>query len=105
LIVESRFGEDSRCVQETENVRDSSRFARSMSTRFRIRLVTNKYEFLKGEPVRIKVGVFRGFIAKVSEVHKMKGTLKVTVEVFGKPQPVELRFLEVEKIDRETSTD
>ena len=61
--------------------------------------MANKYEFSKGESVRIKVGVFRGFIGKISEVHKRKSTLTVIVEVFGKPQPVELTFLEVEKLD------
>jgi transcription antitermination factor NusG len=66
--------------------------------------VANKYEFSKGESVRIKVGVFRAFIGKVSEIHKRKSTLTVIVDVSGKPQSIELTFLEVEKLDRETST-
>jgi len=36
--------------------------------------VANKYEFSKGESVRIKVGVFRAFVGKVSEIDKRKGT-------------------------------
>ena len=60
--------------------------------------MANKYEFLKGESVRIKVGVFRSFIGKVAEIHKGKGTLKVSVEVSGKSQSVELTFLDVEKV-------
>jgi transcription antitermination factor NusG len=60
--------------------------------------MAQKYEFSKGESVRIKVGAFRAFIGKVSEVDKGKGTLKVIVEVFGKSQSVELTFLDVEKI-------
>ena len=60
--------------------------------------MANKYEFSKGEPVRIKVGVFRAFIGKVSEIHKGKGTLTIIVEVSGKPQSIELTFLEVEKL-------
>ena len=67
-------------------------------------IVANKYEFSKGESVRIKVGVFRAFIGKVSEIHKSKSTLTVIVAVSGKPQSIELTFLEVEKLDRETST-
>lgn len=63
--------------------------------------MANKYEFSKGESVRIKVGVFRAFIGKVSEIHKKKSTLSVIVEVFGKSQPIELTFLEVEKLDRQ----
>ena len=66
--------------------------------------MAKKYEFSKGESVRIKVGVFRAFIDKVSEVNKKKSTLTVIVEVSGKPQSVELTFLEVEKLDREVST-
>lgn len=60
--------------------------------------MAGKYEFSKGELVRIKVGAFRAFIGKVSEVDKRKGTLKVIVEVFGKSQSVELTFLDVEKV-------
>ena len=66
--------------------------------------MANKYEFSKGESVRVKVGVFRAFIGKVSEIDKTKSTLTVIVEVFGKPQSIELTFLEVEKLDREVST-
>ena len=57
-----------------------------------------KYQFSMGELVRIKVGAFRAFIGKVSAVDNQKGTLKVIVEVFGKPQSVELTFLDVEKV-------
>jgi len=60
--------------------------------------MTSKYQFSKGESVRIKVGPFRAFVGKVQEVDKQKGTLKVIVEVFGKSQPVELSFLDVEKV-------
>ena len=56
-----------------------------------------RYEFSKGESVRIKVGPFRAFIGKVSEINQAKGTLNVIVEVFGKSQLVELTFLDVEK--------
>ena len=61
--------------------------------------MANKYKFSKDEPVRIKVGVFRAFVGKVSEIDQKKGMLTVIVEVFGKPQRVELTFLEVEKLD------
>ena len=60
--------------------------------------MANKYEFSKGESVRIKVGAFRNFIGKVSEIDKGKGTLKVIVEVFGKSQLVKMTFLDVEKV-------
>ena len=60
--------------------------------------MANKYEFSKGEPVRIKVGAFRAFIGKISEIDKAKGTLIVIVEVFGKSQSIKLTFLDVEKV-------
>lgn len=63
--------------------------------------MANKYEFSKGESVRIKTGPFRAFIGKVSEIDKGKATLTVIVEVFGKTHPVKLTFLDVEKLDRD----
>jgi transcription antitermination factor NusG len=68
-----------------------------------VQAVSNKYEFSKGESVRIKVGVFRAFTGKVSEIHERKSTLTVIVEVSGKPQSIELTFLEVEKLDGQIS--
>jgi transcriptional antiterminator NusG len=61
-------------------------------------MLANKYKFSKGESIRIKAGVFRSFVGKVEEIHTAEGTLKVIVEVFGKAQPVELTFLDVEKV-------
>ena len=60
--------------------------------------MANKYEFSIGESVRIKVGAFRAFVGKVSEIDKRRGTLKVIIEVFGKSQPVKLTVLDVEKV-------
>jgi transcriptional antiterminator NusG len=60
--------------------------------------MANKYEFSIGESVRIKVGPFRAFIGKVSEIDKGNGTLTVIVEVFGKSQSVKLTILDVEKV-------
>ena len=60
--------------------------------------MAKKYEFSKGESVRIKTCVFRAFIGKVSEIHRKKSTLTIIVEVSGKPQSIELSFLDVEKL-------
>ena len=65
--------------------------------------MAKKFEFSKGESVRINVGVFRAFIGKVSEIHKRKNKLTVVVQVSGQPQAIELAFLEVEKLDRDKS--
>lgn len=51
------------------------------------------------EMVRIKSGPFAAFTGKVEEVNEDDSTLKVRVFIMGRAQPVELRFLDVEKID------
>ena len=61
--------------------------------------MTSKYEFSIGEKVRIKVGPFQNFTASVVETNKEKGLLKVTVDIFGRSQSVEVTFLDVEKVD------
>jgi transcriptional antiterminator NusG len=57
-----------------------------------------RFSYSIGEMVRIKVGPFQNFTGRVEEVDQDKATLKVMVKIFGRAQPVELRFLDVEKI-------
>lgn len=59
--------------------------------------MTDKYEFVTGESVRLKSGAFQSFTGRVVSVNKEERTLKVVVSVLGKWQTVELRFSEVEK--------
>jgi transcriptional antiterminator NusG len=54
--------------------------------------------FQKEESVRIIEGPFNHFIGLVEEVNHERGKLKVMVTIFGRPVPVELDFLQVEKI-------
>ena len=54
--------------------------------------------FEKEENVRISEGPFKHFIGIVEEVNEEKGKLKVMVTIFGRPTPVELHFLQVEKL-------
>jgi len=55
-------------------------------------------QFEKGESVRISEGPFRHFIGVVEDVNEPKATLKAMVTIFGRPTPVELDFLQVEKL-------
>jgi transcriptional antiterminator NusG len=58
----------------------------------------SRFTFKLGETVRIKVGPFTSFTAKVEGINQAKSLLKVTVNIFGRAQPIQLRFLDVEKV-------
>jgi transcriptional antiterminator NusG len=57
-----------------------------------------KLSFEKGENVRIVDGPFNNFSGKVDEVNPERNTLRVLVTIFGRATPVELDFLQVEKV-------
>lgn len=57
-----------------------------------------KLNFEKNENVRINDGPFANFSGKVDEVNPERNTLRVMVTIFGRSTPVELDFLQVEKI-------
>ncbi len=57
-----------------------------------------KYSFEKGDQVRINEGPFTSFNGVVDDVNAEKNTLKVMVTIFGRATPVELDFLQVEKL-------
>ena len=57
-----------------------------------------KISFEKGETVKIKEGPFENFEGSVDEVLEGKGLVRVMVEIFGRPTPVELEYWQVERI-------
>jgi transcriptional antiterminator NusG len=57
-----------------------------------------KMSFEKNEQVRINDGPFANFSGKVDEVNPERNTLRVLVTIFGRATPVELDFLQVEKV-------
>ncbi|MHB1606700.1 MAG: transcription termination/antitermination protein NusG [Leptospirales bacterium] len=54
--------------------------------------------FSEAETVRITDGPFQGFSGMISEVDNDHGKLKVLVSIFGRQTPVELDFLQVERL-------
>ena len=57
-----------------------------------------KMTFEKNDSVRIVDGPFANFSGKVDEINTERGTLRVMVTIFGRATPVELEFLQVEKV-------
>jgi transcriptional antiterminator NusG len=61
---------------------------------------TPKYRvaFTKGQSVRVTDGPFAEFVGTVDEVNPERNKVKVLVSIFGRETPVELDFLQVEKL-------
>ncbi len=57
-----------------------------------------RQSFSIGEMVRITDGPFQSFTGNIEEVNLEKGKLRVMVGIFGRATPVELDFLQVEKV-------
>ncbi|MCK5221839.1 MAG: transcription termination/antitermination factor NusG [Candidatus Aminicenantes bacterium] len=57
-----------------------------------------KYHFDVGDAVKIIDGPFLNFNGVVDDVQAEKNLLKVIVTIFGRPTPVDLTVLQVEKI-------
>lgn len=57
-----------------------------------------KQTFTAGEQVKIVEGPFETFTGLIEEVNSEKGRLRVLVGIFGRSTPVEVDFLQVEKI-------
>ncbi len=54
--------------------------------------------FVKGEAVKVIDGPFAGFEGNVEDINDEKKKLSVAVKIFGRSTPVELSYLQVEKI-------
>ena len=57
-----------------------------------------KVGFVVGQSVRIVDGPFMDFIGQVDDINLEKGKVKVLVSFFGRETPVELDFLQVERL-------
>jgi transcriptional antiterminator NusG len=75
-------------AKEVENIR---RFVSSPAKRFKTR-------FSVGEAVKITDGPFSDFLGTINEMDEEKGRVKVLVSIFGRETPVELDFLQINKV-------
>jgi len=57
-----------------------------------------KVGFRKGQSVRVTNGPFIDFVGVVDDINTTKGKVKVLLSLFGRETPVELDFLQVEKL-------
>jgi len=57
-----------------------------------------KVGFKKGQSVRVTDGPFIDFVGVVDDISMAKGKVKVLLSLFGRETPVELDFLQVEKL-------
>ncbi len=57
-----------------------------------------KARFSTGEAVKITDGPFSDFLGTISEMDEEKGKVKVLVSIFGRETPVELDFLQIQKV-------
>jgi transcription termination/antitermination protein NusG len=57
-----------------------------------------KVGFRKGQSVRVTDGPFIDFVGVVDEINLEKGKVKVLLSLFGQETPVELDFLQIDKL-------
>ncbi len=57
-----------------------------------------KASFVVGEAVKIVDGPFADFLGTIDDIDEARGKLKVLVSIFGRETPVELDFLQVNKL-------
>ncbi len=57
-----------------------------------------RIDFQKGDTVRVKEGPFENFEGMVEDINEQKGTINVTITIFGRATTVNLEYWQVEKV-------
>jgi transcriptional antiterminator NusG len=57
-----------------------------------------RYVYERGEQVKITDGPFKEFTGTVEDINLERSTLRILVTIFGRPTPVELEFVQVQKL-------
>jgi transcriptional antiterminator NusG len=58
-----------------------------------------KFHFEEGDEIKVVEGPFTNFTGVVEEVNEDKGKLRVLISIFGRPTPVELDFIQADKMN------
>jgi len=53
--------------------------------------------FIVNEKVKVMAGPFKGFSGEIEEINHEKRRLKVVVKIFGRTNPIDIDFMQVEK--------
>ncbi len=72
-------------------VSNIQKFISSPAPRFKTKMTV-------GEAVKITDGPFTDFLGTIHEIDEEKGKVKVLVSIFGRETPVELDFLQIQKV-------
>ena len=54
--------------------------------------------FIYGESIKVIDGPFNGFNGTIEKVNEEKRKLEVMVKIFGRKTPLELSYMQVEKV-------
>lgn len=59
---------------------------------------TQNIPFTVGETIKVIDGPFNGFNGTIDKINEEKRKLEVMVKIFGRKTPLELSFMQVEKV-------
>lgn len=76
----------------------SAKEMESLKKRMGVEQPTFTIDLVAGQPIRIIDGPFKNFEGKVAAIDDTRGKVKALVSMFGRETPVELDFLQVQKL-------